>query len=268
MERESEGSHWPDPDRGDRRGAPRSSRSGCVDRRPGGSGAAAFPRSSPTRSSRGCCGSTAKFDALRSPRRRDQGNSPSFGALAMGRDGALAQAYFEAAPRRGHSIEWLCTHLLAPTARHLGGLWEQDLCDFVDVTLGMARLQEILARFGSPAETRVVDERHCALLISMPGEKHLLGLEIVAESLRGAGWRVQVERGFDAVRSAAAVAAEWVGVVGVTLSGETGLETAARIIESVRRASVNPGVGILVGGPAFAQSPPQGRSGRRRRGRR
>ena len=181
----------------------------------------------------------------------------AFGALAIARDGAEAQAYFEKLHAGGRSIEWLCANLLAPTACHLGGLWEQDLCDFVDVTLGLGRLQEILARFGSPADTAVVDERHRALLISTPGEKHLFGVEIVAESLRGAGWRVRVERGCDAVRSAAAVAAEWVGVVGVTLSGEAGLETVARIIERVRRASINRHVGVIVGGPAFAENPPR-----------
>ena len=68
---------------------------------------------------------------------------------------------------------------------------------------------------------------------------------------------MRVERGFDAVRSAAAVAAEWIGVVGVTLSGEAGLELVARIIDSVRRATVNRDVGVLVGGPAFANCPPR-----------
>ena len=257
MERESEGSHWPDLDRGGQAGrsAPRTVQ----------------VVSAADREARRSRLSSIVADEIvprllrihREVRRAEVVEAPgpneiaAFGALTMGRDAALAQAYFEKLRDEGRSIEWLCTHLLAPTACHLGGLWEQDLCDFVDVTIGLARLQEILARFADPAETRVVDERHYALLISTPGEKHVFGLEIVAESLRGAGWRVRVERGFDAVRSAAAVAAEWVGVVGVTLSGETGLETAARIIESVRRASVNPGVGILVGGPAFAQSPPR-----------
>jgi hypothetical protein len=230
MERESEGSHLPDPDRGGQAGR-----------------SVARPlqvASAADRDERRSRLSTIIADEIvprllrihREVRCVPVAKAPGpkeladFGALAMGRDGALAQAYFETLRAEGHSIEWLCTHLLAPTARHLGGLWEQDLCDFVDVTLGLARLQEILALFGSPAETRVVDESHCALLISTPGEKHLLGLEIVAESLRGAGWRVRVERGFDAVRSAAAVAAEWIGVVGLTVSGETGLEAAARII--------------------------------------
>jgi len=257
MERESEGTRWPDPDRGGQAGRSASR--------------AAPVASTVDREERRSRLSSVIADEIvprllrihREIRRAEVLAAPgpdeiaAFGALAMGRDGTLAQAYFEKLRADGHSFEWLCTHLLAPTARHLGGLWEQDLCDFVDVTLGLGRLQEILARFGAPAETRVLDERHCALLISTPGEKHLFGLEIVAESLRGAGWRVRVERGFDAVRSAAAVAAEWVGVVGVTLSGETGLESAARIIESVRRASLNPRVGVIVGGPAFANSPPR-----------
>ena len=39
---------------------------------------------------------------------------------------------------RGVSVEALYVHLLAPAARHLGELWEDDRCHFADVTVGMA----------------------------------------------------------------------------------------------------------------------------------
>ena len=34
--------------------------------------------------------------------------------------------------------------LLAPSARELGRMWEEDECDFVDVTMGLWRLQEVM----------------------------------------------------------------------------------------------------------------------------
>ena len=78
---------------------------------------------------------------------------------------------------------------------------------------------------------------------------------MVAELMRAAGWEVHVEKGLDVGQNAAAVATEWFGVVGVTASGEAGLDGVARIIEHVRRSSANRAVGVMVGGPAFANDP-------------
>lgn len=53
---------------------------------------------------------------------------------------------------KGLTPESLLLDLLAPTARHLGVLWEEDLCDFTEVTVAMGRLQrimhEVTRRFG------------------------------------------------------------------------------------------------------------------------
>jgi hypothetical protein len=45
---------------------------------------------------------------------------------------------------RGVSHETLLVDLLAPAARLLGELWEDDRCDFVDVTMGLWRLQQVV----------------------------------------------------------------------------------------------------------------------------
>lgn len=41
---------------------------------------------------------------------------------------------------RGVGIDAIFVDLLAPAARRLGVLWEEDLCDFLDVTIGLWRL--------------------------------------------------------------------------------------------------------------------------------
>ncbi len=183
------------------------------------------------------------------------GEISEFGALAMGRNSSAPIAYFEKLRGKGHSLDSLFVNFLAPTARHLGELWEQDRCDFIDVTLGVARLQELLDLFGSTADRPPVDMHHRALLISTQGEKHLFGIDMVAQVMRGAGWDVEVEKGLDPAANAAAVATEWYGVVGVTLSGDTGLDAVALVIQHVRRASANRAIGVMVGGPAFVREP-------------
>ena len=178
-----------------------------------------------------------------------------FAALAMRPDPDSTIAYFDNMRARGHSQDSLFIHLLAPTARHLGEMWEQDQCDFIDVTLGVARLRGLLEKFQTVEDLPLPEQGRRALLISPAGEKHLFGVDMVAQFLRGGGWDTRVEKNFDPRQSAAVVAAEWFDVVGVTASGKSGLETVARIIESLRRASLNPDLKVMVGGAAFAGNP-------------
>jgi hypothetical protein len=60
---------------------------------------------------------------------------------------ALADAYLESLWLRGASRGLLCAELLAPTARHLGELWERDVCDFAALTHGLQRLESVLNEF-------------------------------------------------------------------------------------------------------------------------
>ena len=58
-----------------------------------------------------------------------------------------ADAYLESLRLRGASRGLLCAELLAPTAKHLGELWERDVCDFAALTHGLQRLESVLNEF-------------------------------------------------------------------------------------------------------------------------
>ena len=178
-----------------------------------------------------------------------------FGVLAMGPDIDTAKQYFERLRTRGHSFETLFEEFLAPTARYLGQLWCDDLCDFVDVTIGVARLQQIMAMFGAVAELPVVDIERRALLLSIPGEQHLFGIDFVARAMRSAGWDVALVAAHSLDEVADLVSREWFGVVGMTLGANRGLQDLAQTIATVRRASQNAKVSIMVGGHAFLDNP-------------
>jgi MerR family transcriptional regulator, light-induced transcriptional regulator len=175
--------------------------------------------------------------------------------LAIGSDEAAATAYFETVRAHQHSFATLLTCLVAPAAQRLGELWQQDLCDFFDVTVGVGRLQALMDRFDSTDSTPSCDARRRAVLIALPGEKHLLGANMVTKVLEATGWSVTVEHGLAAERNARTVAEEWFGVLGLTVGADARLEQAARTIATVRRASMNPHIGVLVGGAAFNGHP-------------
>ena len=178
-----------------------------------------------------------------------------FGGLTMAPDSSAARAYFEKMQARGHSLDTLFVRLLAPTARRLGEFWDEDLCDFIDVTIGVARLQELLTIFGAADDIPVVDLQHRVLLVTAPGEQHVFGVDMVGKLMRASGWDVTIRKGPSVAEIGATVAQEWYGIVGFALSDADGLEIVGRGIDEMRRRSCNKHIGVMVGGPVFSGHP-------------
>ena len=178
-----------------------------------------------------------------------------FCRLSVSEDGSAARRYFEALQGDGHLFETLCLHLLTPAARRLGKGWVDDECDFIEVTLGVGRMQQLLTLCCPPPDRSVIDARHRILLTTAVGEQHVFGTEMLASFMRKAGWDVTVQQGPSIQHIALAVRDHWYGVVGLSLSSEKGLADVGRSIENMRRLSLNPKLAIMVGGPAFSGHP-------------
>jgi len=167
-----------------------------------------------------------------------------------------ARAAVQAFRLRGVPRSLICTDLLVPAARLLGEMWEQDLCTFVDVTVTVGRLQQSLRDISAGQAFRPADVESVrrVLLVPAPGEQHTFGLVMVSEFFREAGWEV-TGGPHPQLDPVAMVRREWVDVVGFTLAGEVHLASLTAVIASVRKASLNTRVGILVGGPQFLLNP-------------
>jgi methanogenic corrinoid protein MtbC1 len=154
----------------------------------------------------------------------------------------------------GHSLDTLYVHFLEPTARYLGDLWAQDHCDFIDVPIGVARLQELLTLFSATIEVAFDDMHHHASLMSLTSEQYLFGVDMVTKFLRGAGWTVTAGERMSVDECVRAFKQEKFGVAGLTISSESACDAAARTIAAIRRASRNRAIGIMVGGPEFREN--------------
>ena len=175
--------------------------------------------------------------------------------LVLGSNDEEAAGFILGLKDGGVSLDSLHMELLEPTARHLGELWNQDRIDFVDVTLGVARLQRLVHVFEGLDDIPDYDEKRKVLLATAPGEQHSLGSTIVQKFLRAAGWHVWT-CATPRLEDAADIAAkEWFGVVGFSLSSDLHLDSLSQIIARVRQMSLNPKVGIMVGGSAIARNP-------------
>lgn len=177
-------------------------------------------------------------------------------SLAMAHEASAALSLVESLRARGTPLEAIYLELLAPAARHLGQLWEADLCSFTEVTLGLCRLQQVLNALTAELNGDPERPRHGrrALLVPAPGEQHTFGLSMVAEFLRRAGWDVWAEAA-SKQELIALVRAEWFAVIGFSVSCDTRLDVLAGAVRAIRRASRNPYLGVMVGGSVFVDHP-------------
>jgi methanogenic corrinoid protein MtbC1 len=158
---------------------------------------------------------------------------------------------------RGATLDEVYSDLMAPCARELGAMWENDEANFAEVTLGLGRLQRLLREFSQdfggdetaqPAALRV-------LLAAPPGEQHTFGMLMVAEYFRRDGWEAVALPMTSPAELQEAVRQEWFSVAGLTVGTSQRMESLASTIRAVRRASLNSALRIMVGGAAFAESP-------------
>jgi methanogenic corrinoid protein MtbC1 len=180
-----------------------------------------------------------------------------FVSLVLGRDDLPVAECIAAIRRKGMSVEMVYLDLLAPAARLLGRLWEEDLRDFTEVTVGLGRLQHLLQEL-SPAfgaEVQFPPNARRALLMPAPGDQHTFGLAMVAEFFSRSGWEVASGDIHSPTNAVDMARQQWFDTIGFSVGSETRLDWLKDCIRIVRQVSRNKNVGIMVGGPVFSEHP-------------
>ncbi len=175
--------------------------------------------------------------------------------IVLGDDLEAAATYVTIMRDRGLSMETLYMELLEPTARHLGEMWDNDECDFIDVTIGVGRLQKLLAIFNETYTLPELGTRRRVLMATTPGNQHSLGASMIERLLSAAGWQVDAEYSGIADEIINAVRRNWFAVIGLTAGSDRQLEALKSIIVEIRKDSQNRAIGIMVGGPMFTENP-------------
>ncbi len=158
---------------------------------------------------------------------------------------------------RSVAVSTLFLELLAPAARELGVLWEQDSVDFATVTVSLGRLQRLLRQLSPDFGNEVQHPRHGrrVLLTQPDNEQHMFGLSMVAEFFRREGWDVLGGVAGVGIDATAWAARDWFDVVGFSIGSEVSLGWLRDTIARVRQVSRNRAVVVLVGGPIFSLHP-------------
>ncbi|AHE55334.1 cobalamin B12-binding domain-containing protein [Sphingomonas sanxanigenens] len=180
-----------------------------------------------------------------------------FAPLVLLVEADVLLVHVEAILARGVTFDTLLVELLAPTARMLGQYWEDDRYDFVDVTMGLWRLQEIVHEISGrlPPERIAGGEAHRALFAAVPGDQHSFGTVVIEELFRRHGWDTDRLCEVSTSELLKRAADCWFDVVGLTATCDCNIARLASIIAALRNVSRNPRVCIMVGGRIFSTKP-------------
>ncbi len=180
-----------------------------------------------------------------------------FAPLAIDQGACALLDHVEFFLDRGVSVDTIFVELLAPSARHLGVMWEEDDADFVAVTMALWRLQEVVRELSArvPVRGAVGETPMRALFSVMPGEQHSFGTVLVEDVFRRAGWATELVTECDTSQLLALVAGTEFDLIGLTVTGDRHCETVPSVINGLRSVSRNPHVGIMVGGRIFNEEP-------------
>ena len=180
-----------------------------------------------------------------------------FAQLCIESDADAPDTFVQSLIAEGLASDTIFLHLLAPAARHLGYLWEDDICDFTQVTIGLVRMQQMTLRLGSEfqQQRKVAMDGMRALFAPVPGSQHTFGVLMVSEFFRREGWQVWMELGSSESVLLAAVEKDWFDVIGLSVGIEAHVESLTDTIRHIRLSSANRNAKILIGGPLLALSP-------------
>jgi MerR family transcriptional regulator, light-induced transcriptional regulator len=183
----------------------------------------------------------------------------NFTRLALASGSADCHRFIESIRARGVSLRAIYLDLLSPCARELGEMWVRDECDFTEITVALWRIQQLMydlsPEFHGAGEPQAAAKARRIMLVPVPGSQHTLGILMVAEFFRKAGWRVWGEPNSQANDLIEAVRLQPFDVVGLSIGSEPQLDGVDTLITELRKASQNPSVIIMAGGPVFVHHP-------------
>ena len=159
--------------------------------------------------------------------------------------------------RQGHLLSDIYIGGIAPAARLIGERWTADEFDFVHCTIAHSRLHQILYEFSTEFLSEAYSEPNglSLLLMSEPGSQHGLGVFMVSEFFRRAGWTVTLAAPQDIAEFKRSFHSDWFDAVALSISTERHLDAVSKAVAELQVSAVNPNLQIFVGGPQACHAP-------------
>lgn len=180
-----------------------------------------------------------------------------FGSLPLQLDAADLLDHMEGYLQDGVGFDTICVEVLAPAARALGTMWVEDECDFVDVTMGLWRLQEVMRSLSAKVPTATPRNaiRSTALFAPIPGDPHVFGAQMLDEIFAKAGWISEVAVKPLRRELLDRISRKPFDLIGLSITRGCPLSAIASIVKTMRNVSANPHISILIGGNMVNANP-------------
>jgi hypothetical protein len=159
--------------------------------------------------------------------------------------------------RQGQSLEDIYLHGITPCARLLGVWWSEDRLDFAMTTISSMHLQQLLHDFSDEFLQEKTPLRHgrSLLLLTEPGAQHSMGLFMLGEFFKRAGWVVSTGVPPSVVDFDRWCHSDWFDAVGVSVSTDRQLGAMASSLSRLPHSAPNPLAHRFVGGPMAFVAP-------------
>lgn len=188
----------------------------------------------------------------------DEDDVCDFTEITLNNEAVICRQHIESIRRRGVSLQSIYLNLLTPAARRLDAMWVADHCDFTQITVALWRIQQLMYDL-SPAfmaDVNVAGSSYKRIMLTaLPGSQHTLGILMVAEFFRRAGWHVWGEPIATREHMLESIAQESFDVVGVSIGSQAELAEMIRFIKDLRAASKNNAIQVMAGGPLLNRHP-------------
>ena len=151
----------------------------------------------------------------------------------------------------------LYINLIPPSTRRLQELWENDENSFTEVTIALGRAQNLIHQL-SPIfvnQSNFSDFQGNALLVNVPGSQHTLGILMLGEFFKLAGWNTTVEIDISGDELKDRIRLQACDLVAISVSCEAQWDTMESLLKEIKRFSKNKEVLTMVGGPLFDYKP-------------
>lgn len=158
---------------------------------------------------------------------------------------------------QGHSLKDTYLFGITGSARLIGELWSRDALDFVNVTIALSRLHRVMHEFSQEFLSEGNSESNglSLLLMTEPGSQHGLGVFMLSEFFRQAGWRVTLASPQDIVDFKRIFLSDWFDAVVLSISTDRQIDAVAQSLLELSKTTANPNLKIYVGGPMAQLSP-------------
>ena len=158
---------------------------------------------------------------------------------------------------QGYSLKDTYLFGITGSARLIGELWSRDALDFVNVTIALSRLHRVMHEFSQEFLSEGNSESNglSLLLMTEPGSQHGLGVFMLSEFFRQAGWRVTLASPQDIVDFKRIFLSDWFDAVVLSISTDRQIDAVAQSLPELSKTTANPNLKIYVGGPMAQVSP-------------